>query len=506
MFPTWHDERTSRGRWLRPARASGLAAVLAGSLLVTGLSAEEPGGLAAVAAIEQALSAAIAQAEQSVVAIARVRQTDRDSALRLAPQFDPFGQAVRFPNQPRPGEAGFIPHEYATGVVIDRDGLVLTNYHVLGEESDYFVTTPDRKTYQAQIKAADPRSDLAVLQIPARNLPAIKLGDGGAVKKGQLVVVLGNPHAIARDGQASASWGIVSNLSRKAAPSVDTEAPRGRNTLHQFGTLIQTDARLNLGTSGGALINLQGEMIGLTTSLAAVNGYEQAAGYAIPIDDAFRRVINTLKQGKEVEYGFLGITPADLPPSQVLAGKQGGVVVQVLEGTPAARAGLRRDDLITHVNGQAVFDSDSLMLQLGRLPADASAQLTVERQDGQVESRKVLLAKYRVFGKKIVTTGPPAWRGMQVDYWTAHFDLQQNRFFESDLDGVAVTSVAEDSPAWKGGLRADMLITHVGPARVSTPKEFHAALAGHSGPVALQVRSVSGPSSERITRVVHPGP
>src|SRR5207342_2000310 len=105
----------------------------------------------------------------------------------------------------------------------------------------------------------------------------------------------GNPYAIARDGQVSASWGIVANLSRKAGPIPDETSPAGvRNTsLHHYGTLIQTDAKLNLGTSGGALLNLKGEMVGLTTSLAAAVGYEQAAGFALPVDDAFRRAVET---------------------------------------------------------------------------------------------------------------------------------------------------------------------------------------------------------------------
>src|SRR5262249_22946371 len=160
---------------------------------------------------------------------------------------------------------------------------ILTAHHVLRENCDYWITTASRKTYKVQqIKAADPRSDLAVLSIKARDgeLEPIKFGDAAGLKKGQIVLALGNPYGIARDGQVSASWGIISNLSRKDGPwTTDRETRNSKPTLHHYGSLIQTDVKLNLGTSGGALVNLKGEMIGLTVSLAAGLGYEQAAGF-----------------------------------------------------------------------------------------------------------------------------------------------------------------------------------------------------------------------------------
>src|SRR5207253_7102267 len=131
-----------------------------------------------------------------------------------------------------------------------------------------------RKPYRATVKAADPWFDLALLKVEGAGLKPISFGDGHSVKKGAFVIALGNPYAIARDGKPSASWGIISNLQRQAPPPrTATRASDGRETLHHYGTLIQTDARLELGTSGGALVNLKGEMIGLTTSLAALSGH-----------------------------------------------------------------------------------------------------------------------------------------------------------------------------------------------------------------------------------------
>jgi len=170
-------------------------------------------------------------------------------------------------------------------------------------------TTSTSPPTNARFSSDDQRrrrqSDLAVLELintsPNTKFTPITFGDAKKLKKGQIVIALGNPYAIARDGQPSASGGIISNLARK----IGTKATVEDQSLHHFGTLIQTDAKLNFGTSGGALLNLKGEMVGLTTSLAATSGYEQAAGYAIPIDKEFLDIVDKHKKGQAVPYGFL---------------------------------------------------------------------------------------------------------------------------------------------------------------------------------------------------------
>jgi serine protease Do len=452
-------------------------------------SAEGPetGGLDVVAALEGTLTAAIAHAEKSVVAIARVRRNERDDVSPLELPADPFGR-FQIQQDPRPGDPEFIPNEYASGVVVDRNGLILTNFHVVGEDSDLFVTTVDRRVYRAEIRAADARSDLAVLSIDATDLVPIEFGDADHLKKGQLVIVLGNPYAIARDGQASASCGIIANLERKAPPQVDEVSISGKSTLHQYGTLIQTDARLNLGTSGGALLNMKGQMIGLTTALAALSGHEQSAGYAVPIDETFRRVVETLKQGREVEYGFLGVRPENLREADLAAGHRGVKVGEVVEGTPAKRFGLQSGDIITHVDERPIFDADGLVLQVGKKPHDAVVRLSVQR-NGHTLPVDVQLTKYAMRGRRVVTVPAPEWRGLRVDYAsTAREFLDRAKQHQIPTDGcVVVSEVEEDSPAWREGLRPEAVISHVDGVSVTSPKEFHAAVAGKTGPVALQL-------------------
>ena len=377
-----------------------------------GSLAQDVSSLDAASALEKTLVEAIARTEKSVVAIARVKKEPAGESLILESRPDPFGRRSLLPSPPQPTDPDFLPDEYGTGVVVDRQGLILTAYHVLGEDSDYYVTTSDRKVYRAIPKAADPRSDLAVLSIEANTLTPIALGDAAKIKKGQIVIALGNPYSIARDGQVSASWGIVSNLARKAPPVPSESDSTGKPTLHHFGTLIQTDAKLNLGTSGGALINLQGEMVGLTVSWSAAAGFESAAGYAIPIDATFRRVLETLKQGREVEYGFLGVPPVNLQPQEILGGRHGIRVSQAVPGTPAVKAGVKVGDVITAVNDEPIYDADGFVLTVGREPVESSVKLSVLRGDRPrvIEAK---LSKYPVRGKKIITQAEPLWRGLR---------------------------------------------------------------------------------------------
>ena len=472
--------------------------------------------------MQQLTVEAIARAEKSVVALVRVRKGSRSSVRveddDLLGFFPPrLPQQNEDPQDPDFAERHFIPSEFATGVVIDSEGLILTAYHVLGnpEKYDYYVWLNHRPFKVVEkVVAADPWTDLAVLKIDAADLVPISFGDAQQLKKGMFVVALGNPYAIARDGEVSASWGIIANLSRKAALTQNLEnLTLEKQTLHHYGTLIQTDAKLNLGTSGGALVNLKGEMIGLTISIAALQGYESAVGFAIPVNDVFRRVVETLKDGRVPTFGFLGVGPENRQISERRRGKFGARVVTVVPGTPAQEAQLQLGDIITSVAGVRIYDKNDLFRELSKRKAGGSIQLTVERRNrGNLQNS--LTQSVRLSKKYIETVmsehgtqHEDSWRGLQVEYATAMAPKTLQSLIQGMQRGlqeqamelpVGILSVAKDSLAWKAGFRPGEFVSHVAGEPVSTPQNFHQKVAELEGEVRLRTVTASGRSSVRI--------
>lgn len=475
-------------------------------------------------AVEEQLVKVIGSAEPSVVALGVINRGAKRPALRV----DGFGLEA-LPRTIDEHSPEFIPNEFGSGVIISANNaedanaerLILTSFHlvrggpVVGKDaaSDRVIRVRlfGRQICDARILAADPRSDLAVLRLDLAgtkldraDLKPFKLVDSSAPRKGQFVISLGNPFAIARDGSASASWGIVSNISRfPAATDRDKSdnAPARRDaTIHHLGTLLHIDTRLNLGGSGGALLNLKGELIGITTPLAALEGYEKSVGYAIPIDASARRVIESLAKGLEAEYGFLGLQPDDcllaplqhLPPrvTQPTAAR----VLMVFADSPADMAGVRRDDVILAVNRKPVFGKLELLREVGMLGPSTVAELTVWRD---TERRQLTLhaelGKWPLSDEETLVASQqrhPEWRGMRVDYPTArakYMNWPEQRY----PSAVVVTSVSADSSADKSELREGDFITHIEAQPIRTPAEFH-AIADKLDKPAVTIRTLDG--------------
>jgi S1-C subfamily serine protease len=451
------------------------------------------------AAMESAIIEAIARSEKSVVAIARVRRSEENeenssAALLRVPTVGSLSDVS-------PLSPDFVPNDFGAGVVVDAAGLILTTYHVLGEQqkSDFYVWS-QRRPYKAIVVSADPWSDLAVLRVDAKDLVPITFGDAKQARKGQLVIALGNPYAIARDGEASASWGIISNLLRRAPRVADRSAdPQARDSLHQFGTLIQTDARLNFGYSGGALVNLRGEMIGLTTAYAAGADFEASAGFAIPVDAQFVQTVEKMKTGRRPAFGFLGVGPEPLSEAQRQSGVRGARVVSVVEGTPAARGGVIPGDIITHINQEPVLDDTDLFRIVGSFPSGATANLTILRASdanpaGETIQRQVTLTKRFLNSPKpqIGEQDLAKWRGMSVDDSSAAPSFSYLGPHLDPTGCVYVAAVEQDSPAWKSGLRSGVFVSFADGKRVTSPAEFRAATETASGSVELVVLTGQG--------------
>lgn len=379
-----------------------------------------------------------------------------------------------------------IPDSYGSGIVVDAvQGLILTNYHVVRDATKVYVRLPGGKGSWANIHAADGRSDLAVLKlisVPPK-LKAVKFGDGGKLRKGDFVVSLANPFAVGfRDGSPSASWGMISNL-RRRAPGPPREIERNR-PLSQYQVLVQTDARLNLGCSGGGLFNLDGELVALTTSTAAIQGGESAGGFALPLDKNMQRLIEVLQRGEEVEYGFLGIM---LPTDGLFDQANGIVIDKATPGLPAARAGLQGGDIIASVNGTPVNDFDDLFLTIGAQLAGTEVTLEIKSAFGGSRKVTVRLAKLNWNGFQIASKKKAAVFGIRVDYTSV---LLQGTSVNVPT-GVLIRELQKNTPGARKiqplaeGNR--MIITHVNSKPVTDPSEFYEAVKNKT---SLELRIV----------------
>lgn len=440
-----------------------------------------------VAALETALQDAIAAAEPSVVAIAREKsESDETIAIRGRNDQPPVRIVERrgVPSPFDPNASEDLWFDFGSGVVVGDEGQILTAFHVVRGAARLHVRAIGNQAFEAEIIAADPRSDLAVIVPrvgtgPRPKLKPVPLGDATKLRKGSFLVALGNPFNAARnDGRASASWGILANTARRLDPSLEE---RNRQELHlrHYPTLLQLDAKLNLGMSGGAVVNLKGELVGLTTAAANVAGFDAQAGYAVPMDTLGREVVETLKQGKEYEYGMLGIR----------LDTQGWTnrVNSADPGSPAADGGVQVNDVITAVGEIAVTDADTLVVAINSVPAGAPVKLTIVR-DGKTIERTVTLAKLRLRSQVIATNRPPPWRGLRVDYAST---LANSTFAPELIEamarrGVAVSEVEKGSEAERAGLRKDQIITRVDGKPVPNPREFARVIAGLQGPVRLE--------------------
>ena len=479
-----------------------------------------PEDFALAKSIEKTFVNAIQTAEPSVVSIAKIRLRRQPITKRPPNPFNLNPRQNLFRDSENPNSPSFIPDQFGSGVIISIAGLpnerlILTNYHVVrgapavgtdatNAEFRLHIRFQNRHSAEARIFAADPRSDLAVLKIHASetglkipNLTPIKFGQADNLKKGQLALILSNPYAIARDGSASASWGIISNQARFPVPisAAPAEDELKNETIHHFGTLLQIDARMNLGTSGGALLNLKGELIGITTSLAALDGYEKSAGYAVRLDSATRRIIDSLSQGLEVEYGFLGIEPTDLSTANVrklsrqINQPTVAITKSVFPSSPAHSAGLLNGDIILSVNGKKVHRSYDLMREIALLGPETIAKLTVWRERIRKElNLSVKLGKWPVVNETdIIATNTrfPEWRGLTVDFPTARsrFISRPNLYPAA----VLVTKINPQSAAAKTDIRIGDFISLAGNRKVASPAEFQQVTQQLSGPVTLQL-------------------
>ncbi len=358
-----------------------------------------------------------------------------------------------------------------SGFIIDKEGYVVTNNHVIEDADQIKVKLGDEKEFDAQVIGRDASTDLALLKIKsAHDLPLVKLGDSAQLKVGQWVVAIGSPFGLERTVTA----GIVSAKGR-----VIGSGP--------YDDFIQTDASINPGNSGGPLINLKGEVIGINTAIVASG---QGIGFAIPINLA-KGIIAQLKAGGEVTRGWLGVAIQDVSPEMAdyygVDAKKGVFVADVFKGDPADAAGIKPKDIIVEVNGQKVETTRQLTSLVADIPVGQTAKVKVLR-DGQPRTLSVKIGKRD--DKRTASRGEaPEKRGedplgLRVSALTP--ELAQ-RFAIGETAGLIVTDVQSGTPAEEAGVRVGDIVKEINRLTIESVGDYSAALKKFEKEKTLQL-------------------
>jgi serine protease Do len=284
------------------------------------------------------------------------------------------------------------PREYrqsglGSGVIIDEKGYILTNEHVVNGANEIEVTLSDGRKFKGVVKGADPRSDLAVIKIDADNLPIAKLGDSEKVRVGEWVVAMGNPFGfVMSNPQPTITAGIVSALHRSFSYT-------GLDQVKYYGDLIQTDAAINKGNSGGPLVNLRGEVIGINALIYSTTGGYQGIGFAIPINRA-KKILEELISGKEIKYGWLGVQVQSLTPELIsqfnLSSNKGALIAEVIRNSPADKGGIKQNDIIMKVNNKEIIASDDLVATISHFEVGQKVGIDIVRHGKDVHLEVVI--------------------------------------------------------------------------------------------------------------------
>lgn len=396
--------------------------------------------------------------------------------------FDFFGR--RQPNEKgenKDREQTFVQEGLGSGVIVSEDGYILTNNHVVQEADQIRVITMDKKEYEAELIGRDDKTDVAVVKIKGKNLPFAKIGNSEKIEVGQIVMAVGNPFS--KELQATVTDGIISAKGRSGI---------GTGTYYQ--DFIQTTAAINPGNSGGALVNLRGELIGINTAIISRSGGFNGIGFAIPINMA-NHVKEMLIQKGYVVRGFLGVVPQPLDEEMAeafgLKEKRGALIASVDSNTPAAKAGLKEEDVVLEINGVLIKDDTDFRLRVAEYAPGSKIDLKVFRNGKYLNIEVTLSERPDDQPQKETVEKDSEKLGIRVTALTS--DNTRRYGFDNDK-GVLVTEVQRNSQAYRKGIREGDLITSINRQSVESVRDYNKIMdkVGKGDILVIRLKKVIG--------------
>jgi serine protease Do len=414
----------------------------------------------------------------------KVRQSLGPFSFFGDPFEDFFGDDFFFGPRRRPQETPereYRQQGLGSGVIVSSEGYILTNNHVIADADTIYVRTMNDQTLSAKVIGKDPKTDIAVIKVEAKNLPAIKKGDSDKLRVGEWVLAIGSP--------------LNPSLAHSVTQGIVSAKGRSNVGLADYEDFIQTDAAINPGNSGGALVNLDGELVGINTAIATRTGGFQGIGFAVPINMAQSVMESLIKHGKVVR-GWLGVSIQDLNESMAKAMKlkdtEGTLVGEVVEDSPAQKAGIKDGDVIIEMNGKKIRNSAQLRNTVASTSPGTPVELKILR-DGREKTIAVTLGELASEVKSPqIRQSLQELLGFSVAAMSGAFAEKYE--LDPNLKGVVVTEIDQGSAAFRAGLREGDLIRSVNRQRIQTVSEFNQILQGakRGDTVLLQIARRGG--------------
>ena len=376
------------------------------------------------------------------------------------PFYDDFFKRF-FGEPPSQGQREREVRSGGSGFIISEDGYLLTNNHVVDDADEIIVSLSDRREYKAELIGSDERSDLALLKIEAENLPVVKIGKSNDLKVGEWVVAIGSPFQL----NFSVTAGIVSAKGRSI--------PNGSDST--YVPFIQTDVAINPGNSGGPLFNLEGKVVGINSQIYTKSGGYMGVSFAIPIDYAMD-IVNQLKDGGSVARGWLGVSirevTSDLAKSLGMPGPKGAFVNQVMPDSPAEKAGLLAQDVITQFDGVEIVYSEDLPMTVGSIKPGSKIEANVLREG---KTKKIKIEVGQLPDNLSLDSSSPGNKSSDLGVVVRELTFEERR--EMKLDhGVLITEVNPEGLAAQQGILKGDIITYLLNQKIRNSRDLSSAL------------------------------